>query len=170
MIKRRDFIKISALGTGGLLLGIHFSCREKPSYPLPAGILHNLDAYLSINTNGLVEITNPVPEIGQGVSVALPMLVAEELGVDWKNVIVKQADAGEQYGGNDQRAAGSNSVRVYWEPLRRAGATARELLIKAAAIRWGISKVDCYVDNGVVYNKNNTSTLDFGELVEKAAT
>ena len=78
MTKRREFIKISALGSGGLLLGIHFSCREKPIAPLPPGILHHFDAYLSINTNGLVEITNPVPEIGQGVRVALPMLVAEE--------------------------------------------------------------------------------------------
>ena len=168
-LKRRDFIKVSALGSGGLLLNINISCKGKETKPLPPGELHNLNAYLSIDTNGIVEITNPVPEIGQGVKTALPMLVAEELGVDWKNVIVNQARAGEQYGGNDQRAAGSNSVRIFWNPMREAGATARELILEVASQQWGISTEDCFVDKGVVHNINNKNTLKFGELVEKAA-
>ena len=170
MIRRRDFIKTSALGTGGLLLSINFSCNERTAIPQSPGVLHSFNAYLSIDTNGLVEIMNPVPEIGQGVRVALPMLVAEELGFDWKNVNVKQADAGEQYGGNDQRAAGSNSVRIYWEPMRKAGAMARELLLKSASQEWGISNIDCFVENGSVYNKKNDHTFSFGELSEKAAS
>jgi len=170
MLKRRDFIKTSTLGTGGLLLSIQFSCRGKPIASLTPGVLHNFNAYLSIDTNGLVEIRNPVPEIGQGVRIALPMLVAEELGVDWKNVIVKQAVTGAQYGGNDQRAAGSNSVRVYWEPMRRAGATARELLIMAAAEQWGVSQKNCYVEDGMVHNNRDNLSLGFGALSEKAAS
>ena len=167
--KRRDFIRLSTLATSGLLLGINFSCKEKPIKKVEPGIPYSFNAYLSIDTNGNVTIINPVPEIGQGVKTALPMLIAEELGVHWKKVIVKQADAGEQYGGNDQRAAGSNSVRVYWEPMRKAGAVARELLIKTAAEQWKLPMSECFVKKGVVKNKKNRKTLPFGELAEKAS-
>ncbi len=167
---RRDFIKTSTLATGGLVLGINLSCKEKPVEKITLRVLHNFNVYLGIDKNGSVQIMNPVPEIGQGVKTCLPMLVAEELGVDWKNVVVKQADAGEQYGGNNQRAAGSNSVRVYWEPMRKAGAVARELLIEAAAEQWKLPKNECYVQKGYVRNNRNRKSFHFGELAEKAST
>src|SRR5680860_334068 len=168
MLKRRDFIKISALGTGGLLVNVNLSCEEKKP-PLVPGMMHQFNLYLSIDTNGIVEITNPVPEIGQGVKTALPMLVAEELNVDWKNIRVVQAKAGEQFGGNDQGAAGSNSVRVYWKPMRMAGATARELLIKTASRKWGIPSDSCFSVNGSVHNKVDKRSFSYGELAEEAA-
>ncbi|MCG2459776.1 molybdopterin-dependent oxidoreductase [Flavobacteriaceae bacterium F89] len=169
MIGRRDFIKTSTLATGGLFLGVNLSCKEKPLEQLGPGELHDFNAYLSIDTNGIVQIANPVPEIGQGVRTSLPMLVAEELSVDWKNIKVIQADAGMRYGGYDQRAAGSNSVRIYWKPMRLAGATARELLIMAAANVWEIPRENCFASGGFIHNKSDKRSLGYGALAEKAA-
>lgn len=169
MQRRRDFIKIGALASGGLLLGINISCKENGIEKVVPGVMHDFNAYLGIDKNGIVRIMNPVPEIGQGVKTALPMLVAEELGVAWENVIVEQAPAGAAYGGNDQRAAGSNSVRIYWEPMRKAGAVARELLLLAAANQWTLPKDQCFVKGGKIGNKVNNDKFDFGELAEKAA-
>ncbi|NNE78525.1 MAG: molybdopterin-dependent oxidoreductase, partial [Pricia sp.] len=169
MFKRRDFLKTGMLATGGLYLGVHFSCNKKSVVQLTPGNLHHFNAYLSIDTNGMVQISNPVPEIGQGVKTALPMLVAEELEVDWEKISVVQADAGAQFGGNDQRAAGSNSVRLYWHPMRMAGATARELMIMAAAQQWGIPKDKCYAYEGFIHNQDDQRSLGYGTLVEKAA-
>ena len=169
MIKtRRDFLKASTLASGGLLLGVNFSCQEQPVQKLVPGVMKNINAYLAIDKNGFVKIMNPVPEIGQGVKTALPMLVAEELGVDWKMVVVEQAPAGEKFGGNDQRAAGSNSVRIFWEPMRKAGAVARELLLNAAAQQWSISKDDCTLKNGIITNSKNNERLGIGDLAVKA--
>ena len=169
-IGRRDFIKVSALTTGGLLLGIQFSCSNSTKDKAAKGILHRLNAYLSITTNGKVEIYNPVPEIGQGVRTALPMLVAEELNVAWQNIIVKQADASEAYGGYDQSAAGSNSVRFYWEPMRKAGAVARELLLQAAAAQWQLQEKVCYIEDGIIKNHLNSKELGIGDVAQQAST
>ena len=166
---RRDFIQIGIAGSGGLLLTIPFSCQPKEIVK-EKGILHVLNAYLSISTTGQVEIINPVPEIGQGVFTALPMLVAEELEVDWTDVVVRQADASEDYQGRDQRAAGSYSIRAFWNPMRKAGAIARELLVMAAADTMGTTAENCYAKEGVVYNRQDGSKLTYGELVAKAAT
>lgn len=168
--KRRDFIKLGTLASGGLLLGIHFSCKEKTIEKLVPGVMHPFNAYLEIDKQGIVKIYNPVPEIGQGVKTALPMLVAEELNVDWTKVIVEQAPAGKRFGGNDQRAAGSNSVKVYWEPMRKAGAAARELLLTAAADQWGLNIEQCTTKNGWVHNTENRKKISFGELAEYAST
>lgn len=167
---RRGFIKMGALASGGLLLGIHFSCKEKTIEKLVPGVMHPFNAYLEIDKQGIVKIYNPVPEIGQGVKTALPMLVAEELNIDWTKVIVEQAPAGERFGGYDQRAAGSNSVRIYWEPMRKAGAFARDLLLTAAATQWGLKTGQCTTKNGWVHNTVNRKKISFGELAEYAST
>lgn len=161
-------MKVGLAASGGLLLTIPISCRVKEQH-VEKGVLHTLNAYLRISTSGLVQITNPVPEIGQGVSTALPMLVAEELDVDWKHVKVKQADAGQNYEGSNQRAAGSYSVRAFWDPMRRAGAIARELLIMAAAESFQTTTQNCYAKNGLVYNRLNNVSMSYGDLVERAA-
>lgn len=168
-MKRRNFIKVGTLTAGGLLINISFSCMPEKKGRVP-GKLHKVNLYLSINTNGEVEITNPVPEIGQGVSNALPMLVAEELEVSWKDVTVKQADAGVDFEGRNQRAAGSNSIRSFYIPMRQAGATARMLLIRAAADTWMLDPSSCYVELGEVYNRMDDRSLAYGDLVTKAAT
>lgn len=170
MVARRHFIKASALSAGGLLLGVHLSCEKSNQVEsVSPGIMYEFNAYVQIDTNGLVKIFNPVPEIGQGVKTALPMLVAEELGIAWEKIIVVQANVGEAYGGYEQRAAGSNSVRIFWEPMQRAGAVARELLLEAAAETWKISRDRCFIKNGRVANRINRKDLSFGELAEKAS-
>lgn len=168
-LQRREFLKISGLAAGGLVLGINYSCSDRPVEKLVPGVLHDFNAYVSIDAKGVVRIFNPVPEIGQGVKTALPMLVAEELDVPWDHVVVEQANAGEKYGGYEQRAAGSNSVRIYWEPMRQAGAIARYLLTKAAAQKWRIPESDCYVSKGKVINAYSRKSLTYGELAEEAS-
>lgn len=158
------------MASGGLLLGINFSCKQKTVEKLVPGVMHKYNAYLGIDRNGIVKILNPVPEIGQGVKTALPMLVAEELGVEWEKVVVEQAKAGEEFGGNNQRAAGSNSVRLYWEPMRKAGAVARELLLTAAANKWNLQGSQCSVKNGMIINSTNNKKFGFGELAQYAAS
>ena len=113
---------------------------------------------------------NPVPEIGQGVSTALPMLVAEELKVNWQAIQIKQADGGLEFEGRNQRAAGSNSIRRFWKPMRLAGATVREMLKKAAAETWQITIDHCYAHDGTVRNSKNKKSFKYGDLVELAST
>ncbi len=165
---RRKFLQVSSLATGGLLISVNLSCNS-PKEQSP-GVFKHFNSYLRIDTNGIVEILNPVPEIGQGVLNSLPMLVAEELNIPWESVQIKQAPAGTDYGGSDQRAAGSNSVRRYWEPMRLAGASARELLKKAAAQLWNIEIDDCYTEEGFVHNTIDRKSKAYGELVELAST
>ena len=122
---------------------------------------------LKIADNGMVTIFAPNPEIGQGVKTSMPMIIAEELDVAWENVNVVQ-------GGLDtdvferQVAGGSQSIRHGWNPLRETGATAKQMLINAAAVRWGVSSEECSVENGIISNKNGDK-LGYGEIAEEAA-
>jgi isoquinoline 1-oxidoreductase subunit beta len=105
--------------------------------------------------------------MGQGVQTSLPMIVAEELEVNWENIRIEQADADEKYG--NQSTGGSWSIRRSFDPFRIAGATAKEMLITAAASKWGISVSDCYAENGFVINRANNNKFSYGELVDDAA-
>lgn len=165
---RRTFIAAS-LGAGGSLL---LSCRVDP----PRGIRSTttdtatvLNALVEISGNGTVRIYAPVPEIGQGVRTALPMLVAEELDCDWASVVVVQAPAGERFGPR-QRAAGSRSVRAYWQPPRMAGATARTMLIMAAAQRWECDPSECRTERGAIIHEATNRRLGYGAVASAAAT
>ncbi len=163
-MNRRTFITVSSLATGGLLIG----CQ--PSRPSTEQVdFFDYNAYVSIGSDGLVRIVVPVPEIGQGVRTALAMLVAEELEVPWDDIELVQADGDEIYEGRNQRAAGSNSIRSFWTPMREAGATAREMLIQAAANRWGVAPHDCYGYIGEVIHKASDQRLSYGALAEEAA-
>jgi len=123
--------------------------------------------YLKIDDKGIVTIIVHRSEMGQGVRTSLPMLIAEELEVEWQNIKIEQADGHPKYG--DQATGGSQSIRRTFEPLRLAGATAREMLITAAAAKWGISASQCYAEKGFVFNKINNHKLNYGELVEDAS-
>jgi isoquinoline 1-oxidoreductase beta subunit len=138
---RRRFLKVSATAAGGLLVAVSLpGCAPdsdegngQPLEGMPeSGPASMLSAYVEIDPEGVVTVTIPRPEIGQGVRTALAMLVAEELGVGWESVRVEQADLDpDRYGA--QYAGGSNSVSREWEPMRRAGAAARVVLVTAAA-------------------------------------
>ena len=138
-VGRRSFLKSSAVAGGGMMLGFSWlaSCQSKTEAEVLAMPKEwfEINAYLKIGDNGVVTIIAPNPEFGQNVRTSMPMLIAEELDVDWKNVIVEQApyDA-KKYG--FQFTGGSRGIMSRWEPLRMTGATARQMLRTAAAEVW----------------------------------
>lgn len=175
-LDRRRFLKVGATAAGGLLLTVCLpGCgpkddqEERTLEGMPeSGPSTSLDAHVEIDPEGVVTVTVPRPEIGQGVRTALAMIVAEELGVEWASVRVQQADLDpERYGG--QYAGGSNSVTREWEPLRHAGAAARALLMTAAASRWNVSTEECRSREGTVVHPPSGRSLAYGELVAEAA-
>jgi len=170
-IDRRSFLKASALTGGGLIIGFNFFTACKPKVKPPVDIsklnFNDFNGFIKIADNGMVTIFAPNPEIGQGVKTSMPMIIAEELDVSWDNVHVVQ-------GGLDtdvfkrQVAGGSQSIRHGWNPLRETGATAKQMLVNAAAARWGIDAGECTVENGIITNKNGDK-LGYGEVAVEAA-
>ncbi|MCB0490775.1 MAG: molybdopterin-dependent oxidoreductase, partial [Cyclobacteriaceae bacterium] len=136
---RRSFLKTSALAGGGMLLGFSWlaSCQPKAD---EAGLTmpekwFDINAYLKIGENGVVTIMSPNPEGGQNVKTSMPMIIAEELDVEWKKVVVEQAPLNtDAY--SRQFIGGSQAIRQGWQGLRMAGATARQMLREAAAQAW----------------------------------
>ncbi|KAA2238760.1 xanthine dehydrogenase family protein molybdopterin-binding subunit [Chitinophaga agrisoli] len=167
-MNRRNFLKIGATAGGGLLIGMEWLAACHPGASGPA-TMQTLNAFIRIGTDGLITIMAPNPEIGQGVKTALPMIVAEELDVDWKKVIIEQAALDtDKY--TRQVAGGSGSVKSSWAPFRQAGATGRQLLVNAAADKWKVDPAACTTEEGVVYHKASGKKATYGELAEKAAT
>jgi isoquinoline 1-oxidoreductase beta subunit len=124
-----------------------------------------LKSWVSIDQTGTVTLTYSKSEMGQGVSTSLPMILAEELGVDWKDVQVRHASVDPAFG--NQGTGGSGSVAALYMPLRRAGAAARQMLMAAAAARWNVAPESCTASNGAVWH--GSDKLTYGELVEAAA-
>lgn len=154
-----------------MLIGFNLfeACKPgaKPPVDLTKLDYKDFNAFISISEEGKVSIFSPNPEIGQGVKTSMPMLVAEELDVKWEDVLVVQAPLDtSKY--TRQMAGGSNSIRLAWEPLRQAGATGRQMLINAAAQRWGIDASACSTKDGVVIGPAGEK-LGYGELVTEAA-
>jgi isoquinoline 1-oxidoreductase subunit beta len=168
-VTRRDFIKVSAVVGGGLLVGFRFSEASAASAPAIDGLTAN--AWISIAPDGAVTFTCGRSEMGQDVYTSLSMILAEELGVDPRKVTVLHAPVDPVYINSAlgaQITGGSTSIRDGWTPLRKAGATAREMLIAAAATGWGVSAGECKAANGVVTHGSRRAT--YGSLVAKAAT
>lgn len=168
---RRAFIRTSSLASGGLLIGFNLFTACKPKVQPPVDIsqlnFNDFNAFIKIADNGAVTIFSPNPEIGQGVKTAMPMLIAEELDVAWKNVYVQQGILDtENY--TRQLAGGSQSIRLGWEPLRQTGATARQMLVNAAAAKWGVDPSECTTSEGVITNAKG-ETLGYGDVVSEAA-
>lgn len=126
------------------------------------------NAYIRINADGTVVLMAPNPEIGQGVKTSLPMIIAEELCVDWKKIKVELAPLDHKYG--DQTAGGSGAIRGRFAALRKVGAAAREMLLTAAAQTWNVPKTECTAEDGIVIHKASNKKLSYGELAAKAAT
>ncbi|MFY0674331.1 MAG: xanthine dehydrogenase family protein molybdopterin-binding subunit [Bacteroidia bacterium] len=171
-IDRRTFLKASAFSGGGFILGIGAlsACNSKTPIPQTEEEIDfkDFNAFVKIGTNGKVTIYAPNPEIGQGVKTSMPMVVAEELDVAWEDVMVEQAglDTSKYQG---QFAGGSNAIKMNWNTLREAGATAKTMLIMAAAKKWGIAEHECEANEGVIKNKNGDE-LTYGALVNEAAS
>lgn len=127
----------------------------------------DINAYLKIGDNGIVTIMSPNPEIGQNVKTSMPMIVAEELDVSWDDVIVEQAGLNDAY--KNQFAGGSQSIRRGWEPLRMAGATARRMLMEAAARQWEVPVGELTTDAGVIKHEKSGQSIGYGEIASAAA-
>ena len=167
---RRNFLKNSLMASGGLILGFNWLSNET----LAANIieqttLENItsNAFLSIAPNGIITIFSPNPEIGQGIKTAFAMIVAEELNADWKKVVVKQANLdAKKY--ERQLTGGSGAIKHSWERLRKAGATAKQLLVEAAAQKWSVNVSTCKAENGFVISSTGQK-LSYGDLSEAAS-
>ena len=157
---RREFLQTGATVGASLVIGFHLH--------LPAPATFKPNAWLEVHPDGTVSIWTGRSEMGQGVKTAMPMIVAEELDVDWQTVRVVQADANPAYG--DQMTVGSRSVQSSWEPLRKAGAAAREMLISAAALTWGVPPEACRAERGVVRHGASGRQLRYGQLTARAAS
>lgn len=165
---RRAFLKTSALAGGGLLIG--FTLPGAARLAEAAGVFKP-NAYLRIGSNNRITVICGLSEMGQGVHTAIPMLVAEELDADWSKVSVMQAPADPAFNNpifGMQATGGSTSVRGHWEPMRRAGAAARAMLVAAAAAKWKADPADCSTANGMVRHKSGKK-LSYGRLVHAAA-
>ena len=170
-IGRRSFIKRSTLAGGGIMLSFNWltSCDMTPSQvkALPKEWFQ-INGFLKIGENGLVTIMSPNPEIGQNVKTSMPMLVAEELDVDWNDVIVEQAPLNTSLF-KRQLAGGSQSIRQGWNSLRMAGATARAMLIEAAAQTWGVAATEITTLEGQLIHTASGNKSGFGPMASLAA-
>lgn len=164
---RREFLRVSALAGGGLLIATYWDpwnrlwAREAPVDFVP-------NAFIRITPDNAITIVAQNPEIGQGVKTMLPMIVADELDVDWRRVRVEQGDLDTEHFTN-QYAGGSTATPNHWEPMRRAGAVARAMLIAAAAQAWGVLEAECETQAGVVIHRRSGRRLAYGELADRAA-
>ncbi len=166
---RRDFLKTGAAAGTSLVIGFYLPefSRGSTTDPMSRAAPFKPNAWLEIRPDGTVTIWTGRSEMGQGVMTAMPMIVAEELEADWQTVHVVQADADPAYG--DQFTVGSRSVRSGWEPLRTAGAAAREMLIAAAALTWAVPRAECEARVGTVRHRPTGRQLTYGQLAEHAA-
>jgi isoquinoline 1-oxidoreductase beta subunit len=167
---RRGFLKTAA---GGLLLGFQLSRGSKLSAAISDNVSDNasdskLNAWVHVGTDDYVTLFIHKAEMGQGTVTSLSMLLAEELECDWKKIRTEFPGIDRAYGPN-QGVVGSASIRTSWQPLRQAGATAREMLVQAAAQKWGVDKTQCRAENNAVVNTATNTRLSYGELAEAAA-
>jgi len=169
---RRAFIKNVAYGGGGMMIGFSWlaSCELSPEQvkKMPKEWF-TINGYLKIGENGLVTIQSPNPEIGQNVKTSMPMIVAEELDTDWDHVIVEQAPLNTDLF-KRQLAGGSQSIRQGWQSLRMAGATARQMLILAAAQTWEVPASEITTAAGMIYHEASGKKTDYGAMASIAAT
>ena len=168
---RRNFLRTSSLAGGGLLIGFNLftACKSDVKPPIDLADLNydDFNAFIKIAKNGAVTIFSPNPEIGQGVKTAMPMIIAEELDVAWDYVFVEQGVLDTQ-NYTRQVAGGSQSIRFGWDALRQTGATAKQMLVNAAAAKWGVAASELSVSEGVITNAAG-ETLGYGDLVDEAA-
>lgn len=166
---RRDFIKITSLTGSGLVLGFSWFGSEAAPVVIKSTQVAdlNFNSYLSIATDGTITILSPNPELGQNVMTSFPMIVAEELDADWNKVKVLQAPLHKNF--DRQLTGGSGAIPHSWKRLRTAGATARQMLIAAAAQKWNVDPKECTTENSFVVHTKSGNKLSYGELAEEAA-
>lgn len=170
-VKRRDFLKLTGIAGGGFALAFYIKgggeAEAAEARAMPGGDFAP-NAFVRISPAGVVTIVSKQPEMGQGVKTSLPMVIAEQLEVPFKDVIVEQGDFDTPKYGN-QGAGGSNSTPNNYDNFHLVGATVRTMLVEAAAQTWGVPASECRAENGAVLHSSGKS-LKYGQLVAKAAT
>ncbi len=168
-LDRRHFLRVTAAAGGGMLLATYIepfrAARALAAEPA-ADFAPN--AFIRITPDGMVTITAQNPEVGQGSKTMLPMLIADELDVDWKSVRIEQGSL-DTTNFRNQYAGGSTATPNHWLPMRRVGAAGRLMLITAAAQIWGVPDSECETALGAVHHRASNRRLTYGELVDKAA-
>src|SRR6266702_1832532 len=170
-VSRREFLETTAAAGAGLVIGFHLPPGGRFAAAAAAPFAPN--AWLRISPDNSVLIVVDRSEMGQGVTTALPMLVAEELDADWTKVKIEFAPADKAYTNpmfGMQGTGGSTSVRAAYTPLRKAGAAAREMLVAAACQTWAVDRVDCRTEGGAVIHTGSKRRLTYGQLAAKAAS
>jgi len=163
---RREFLKSSAAGGAGLLLAFYLPGIARRADAAEQSFKAN--SYIFIDPQGDIRLVVTRSEMGQGVRTALAMILAEELDADWSRVKIEQGDCEPEYG--DMTTGGSMSIRSTWDPLRKAGASARDMLLAAAAETWGVKKDECSASGaGVIEHKKSGRKASYGELAVRAA-
>jgi isoquinoline 1-oxidoreductase beta subunit len=161
-LSRREFVAAGVAAGAGLVVGFYLPRKGRSSE------VFSPNAYVRITPDNKITIVVARSEMGQGVCTALPMILAEELEADWKQIEIEQAGASTLYG--DQGTGGSASVKTTWDPMRKAGAAAREMLISAAALTWGVPRSSCSAQLGNIVHGASNRRLSYGELARRAAT
>jgi isoquinoline 1-oxidoreductase subunit beta len=167
-IDRRNFLKLSGLSGMALVLGV--SAKPGNKQLLAVGNLaesYKLTPYIFIEKTGRITLMNPKPDMGQGTFQSVPALIAEELEVSLDAVTILQTAGEAEYG--EQVSGGSTSVRMNYFSLRKVGASAKEMLVTAAAAQWKVSSGECYAENAKVFHKPSGRSIPYGELVEAAS-
>jgi len=167
VIGRRHFLRVTAVAGGGMMLALYSKPNAHGQMSSASDRL-SLNAFVRISAGGAVTIMAKNPEIGQGVKTMLPMLIAEELDVNWKDVTIEQADLDESKYGR-QFAGGSTATPLNWVPLRQFGAAGRQMLVTAAAKTWGVLASECATSSGRVHHRPTKRVLEYGKLAAKAS-
>ncbi len=165
-VSRRSFLKNS--GGAGIALWLGISNWDNATRGSNIYDAKNFTPYIIVDSSGSITLFNTKPEMGQGTFQSIPALIAEEFEVSFDQVIIKQTN-GESVFGPNQRAGGSASIRTSYTDLRKVGASAREVFIKAASIQWQVDTSSCYAENGKVIHKPTSRSLTYGELVAEAS-
>jgi len=167
-INRRNFLKLTGITSAGFIIGL--SLKGNGIATLGKGEIapYGLTPFVMIEQDGTITIFNPKPEMGQGTYQSIPSLIAEELEVPLTGVIIKQT-GGQKRFGDGQGAGGSSSVRGSYFELRKVGASAKEMLVQAAANQWKVPVAECYAEDAKVFHKPSGKSTGYGDLAEAAA-
>ncbi|MHA8054669.1 molybdopterin cofactor-binding domain-containing protein [Aquirufa nivalisilvae] len=171
-ISRRSFLQSAALSGGGFMLSFtYFSSFASSGKTAQSGVAtqYEINGFVKITSDNIIQIMSPNPEGGQGVKTSMPMIVAEELDVNWKQVQVIQADLDTKHF-TRQYIGGSQAIHQGWKPLRQAGATARHLLMEAAAQQWQVPIQEISTSAGMLFHKKSGKSAKYGDLASLAAT